>query len=91
MTSVAPTMTGARPRPSRANQSDMRPLPVSVFSVEIPNMATAVNAMPPASGTRGPTLVIAAPASGEATIIMPVSGSRCRPASTGLMPWTFCR
>ena len=91
MTSVAPTMTGARPSPSRANQSDMTPLPESVWSVEMPYIAIAVHVMPPASGMRGPTLVIAAPASGEATIIMAVSGSRCRPASTGLIPCTFCR
>ena len=57
----------------------------------MPNMATAVKIMPPASGTRGPVLVITQPASGEATIIMPVSGSRCRPASTAFMPCTFCR
>ncbi len=67
------------------------PLPVSVSSVDIPYMASAVNAMPPASGMRGPTLVIIAPAGGEPTIIMPVSGSRCRPASIGLMPCTFWR
>ncbi len=91
MTSVAPTMTGARPRPRSANHSDMTPLPVPVSSVDIPNMAAAVRAMPPASGTRGPTLVIIAPARGEPTIIIPVSGSRCRPESTGLMPCTFCR
>ncbi len=84
-------MTGARPRPSRTNQRDIRPLPVSGSSVDMPYSATAVTAMPKASGTRGPTLVIAVPASGEPTIIMPVSGSRCRPALTGLIPWTFCR
>jgi hypothetical protein len=64
---------------------------VSVSSVETPNMAMAVSAMPPASGMRGPVLVIIAPARGEPTIIMPVSGSRCRPASIGLIPCTFCR
>ena len=69
----------------------MTALPVSVSSVDMPNMAIAVSAMPPTSGMRGPSLVISAPASGEPTIIMPVSGSRCRPASTGLMPCTFCR
>lgn len=91
MTSVAPTMTGARPRPSRANQIDMVALPVSALSVDMPYMATAVSVMPPASGMRGPSLVMARPASGEPTIIMPVSGSRCRPASIGLSPCTFCR
>ncbi len=91
MTSVAPTMTGARPRPRSANHTDIATLPVSVSSVDMPYMATAVHTMPPASGTRGPNLVIIAPASGEATIIIAVSGSRCRPASTGLMPCTFWR
>ena len=57
----------------------------------MPNMATAVTTMPPTSGMRGPNLVISAPASGEPTIIMPVSGSRCRPLSTGVMPCTFWR
>ncbi len=89
MTSVAPTMTGASPRPSSANHSDMTALPLFASSRDMPNMAIAVHAMPPANGMRGPTLVIIAPASGEPTIIIPVSGSRCVPASTGLMPCTF--
>ncbi len=54
----------------------------------MPNIATAVQTMPPTSGTRGPNLVISAPASGEETIIIAVSGSRCRPLSTGLRPFT---
>ncbi len=91
MTSVAPTITGARPRPSRPNQIDMVRVPVPMLSWDIPKQAIAVHTMPPTSGTRGPNLVIMKPASGEATIIMPVSGSRCRPLSTGLRPCTFCR
>lgn len=91
ITSVAPTMTGARPRPRPANQSDMTAPLVPVSSVDMPYMEIAVRAMPPASGMRGPVLVIKAPTSGEPTIIIPVSGSRCRPASTGLIPCTFWR
>lgn len=89
MTSVAPTMTGARPRPSRANQTDMVSVPVPTVSWDMPKHATAVQTMPPTSGTRGPNLVMRAPATGEATIIIAVSGSRCRPASTAFMPCTF--
>ncbi len=91
MTSVAPTMTGARPRPSSANHRDIVSVPVLVDRVVMPNMATAVKTMPPTSGTRGPNLVISAPAAGDPTIIIAVSGSRCRPLSTGLSPCTFCR
>ena len=47
--------------------------------------------MPPTSGMRGPTLVISRPAIGEATIIIPVSGSRRTPAETALNACTFCR
>ena len=54
-------------------------------------------AAPPAHGELQPELEKLSakrwlhPASGEPTIIIPVSGSRCSPLSTGLMPWTFCR
>ncbi len=55
MTSVAPTMTGARPQPRRANQRDMVKVPVDSLSVVMPNIAVAVKTMPPTSGTRGRT------------------------------------
>lgn len=88
MTSVAPTMTGARPRPSSANQRDITSVLVPAESVIMPNIETAVQTMPPTSGTRGPNLVIRAPASGEETIIIAVSGSRRSPASIGPSPFT---
>ena len=65
----------------REPDATCRPLPVSVVQ-----RRHAVHGdggerpCRPTSGTRGPILVIIAPASGEPTIIMPVSGSRCRPA-----------
>ena len=61
-----PTFSNTRPR-----MIAMVPPPVSAWSVEMPYMATAVAAMPQASGMRGPSFVIRTPASGEATIITP--------------------
>lgn len=65
--------------------------PLSTSSRERPNIETAVITMEVTSGIRGPNLVISAPASGEATIIIAVSGSSRSPLSTGLSPCTFCR
>ncbi len=91
MTSVAPTMTGAKPRPSSANHTDSRAVPVPGSREDRPKQPTAAQSMPTIRGMRGPIRLISAPAAGEATIIMAVRGSRCRPLSTGVMPCTFCR
>ncbi len=91
ITSVAPTMTGLRPRPSSTNQSDSSPEPVPGCRSDIPNMATAVSTMPVTMGIRGPVRPMTTPAIGEPTISIAVIGSRCSPASTGDMPRTFCR
>src|SRR6266581_4634981 len=91
MTSVAPTITGARPRPSSTNQ-----MMVS-FGLEAaprrdrPNIATAAMAMPAVIGRRGPVLLMRVPAMGEPTMSMAVIGSRCTPAAMGLRPCTFSR
>src|SRR6266702_6974513 len=67
MTSVAPTMTGDRPRPSSTNQTMVSfGLPVAV-SRDRPNRATAASSIPAAMGSRGPALVIRAPDSGAPT------------------------
>ncbi len=84
-------MTGARPTPISANHSDIVTVPVSAARKESPKQATAVLTMPSTSGTRGPMRVMSAPAAGEPTIIIPVSGSRCSPLLTGVIPRTFCR
>jgi serine/threonine protein kinase len=91
MTSVAPTITGDRPRPSSTNQAMVS------FGLEVapsrdrPNMATAARTIPVMIGIRGPSLPITAPAMGEPMIIMAVIGSRCTPAAIGSRPCTFSR
>ena len=91
MTLVAPTITGARPRPSSTNQ-----MMVS-FGLEAPPrrdrpaMAMAAMAMPAVIGMRGPIRLMRVPARGEPTMSMAVIGSRCTPAAIGLRPCTFSR
>ncbi|CAM5504861.1 hypothetical protein SALBM135S_03100 [Streptomyces alboniger] len=82
MTSVAPTMTGARPRPRSANQRDIRPLPVARLQRGHAEHGDGRERHAARQrDARRPTLVIMAPwRSGEPTIIMQVSGdARCRP------------
>src|SRR6266568_4024372 len=81
MTSVAPTITGLRPRPSSTNQAMVSlALPVAP-SRDRPNRAMAAMTMPATTGRLGPILLMS----------MPVMGSRCTPAAMGSRPCTFSR
>ena len=91
MTLVAPTITGARPRPSSTNQMMVSFGLEAAPSLDRPAMAMAAMSMPATSGMRGPSLLISAPASGEPTISIAVIGSRCTPAAIGSRPCTFSR
>ena len=91
MTLVAPTITGARPRPSSTNQMMVPPGLAVAPSRDRPYMATAAMAMPAVIGSRGPSLLISVPATGEPMISIAVIGSRCTPAWIGSRPCTFSR
>src|SRR6266581_3294539 len=91
MTSVAPTITGARPRPSSTNQMMVSFGLAVAASRDRPNMATAAMVMPATTGMRGPIRLMTVPARGEPMMSMAVMGSRCTPAATGLSPCTFSR
>ena len=91
MTLVAPTITGARPRPSSTNQMMVSFGLEVALSPDRPYMAAAAMAMPVTIGSRGPSLLISAPAIGEPMISIAVIGSRCTPAWIGSRPCTFSR
>ena len=68
-----------------------RALPVSVSSVDMPNMAIAVTTMPPTSGIARAELGDQRARERRADDHHAGERQQVQTASTGLMPCTFCR